>query len=196
MKEAHVSKKPLVYQDAQLRKAWWNLHRTGEYQTAFEVGDPEKLDFLRAVYGELYGELREKHARQQQIVAWGFTILSGGGFISLAISDTSAMEAVIAFSVSLASLTFALTRTIRFLSEDRMSIARQLDRIHQILGAFREDFYCKGTTLFDPIWYGWGFDKRRDVNWQLSKVYQVVLWLLFATDVLILMSKAGLISIF
>ena len=184
--------KPPIHKDVQLRKAWWNLYRTGEYEMAFEIDDTHKLGFLHTVYEGLYRELADKHTRQQQIVAWGLTILSGGGFISLTISDNLALEGAVAFSISLAFLTFALVRTIGILSEDRMSIARQLDRIHQIMGAFKKDFYCRGATLFDPLWSGWGFDEQRDVNWQLSRVYQVVLWVLFVTDVVILMNKAGL----
>lgn len=193
--EGDMGRKTPVHQDAQLREAWWDLYRTGEHETAFDIDDSHKLDFLQTVYNGLYGELADKHAKQQQIVAWGFTLLSGGGFISLTISNPLAVERVIALSISLAFLTFALARTMSFLSEDRMSIARQLDRIHQIMGTFQKDFYCKGTTLFDPVWYGWGFDRERDVNWRLSRIYQVVLWVLFATDVLILMNKAGLVSI-
>jgi hypothetical protein len=191
-----MSEKPPVRQDTQLREAWWDLHQTGEYERPFDIDDGHKQDFLQTVYDALYGELADKHARQQQIVTWGFTILSGGGFISLAILNTLAIGEAIALSIALASLTFALARTLGLLAEDRMSIARQLDRVHQIMGVFEKDFYCKGTTLFDPLWCGWGFDKKRDSNWRLARVYQLVLWVLLATDVLILLNRAGSISIF
>ncbi len=77
-----------------------------------------------------------------------------------------------------------------------MSIARQLDRMHQIMGVFKKDYYAKGLTLFDPIWSGWGFERDRDVNWRLSRTYQIVLWAILITDVLLLLNKAHVISFF
>jgi len=190
-----MSEKLSGLQDDRARKTWWNLRET-EVEITFGIEDSEKFDLLKTVYSSLYSELRDKHARQQQAVAWGFTLLTGGGFVTLAFSNTLSLVGAIVFSVSLAFVTFALTRTISILSADRMSIARQLDRIHQIMGVFRKDFYCRGTTLFDPVWRGWGFDPERDVNARLGKVYQVVLWTVFASDLIVLMDKAGLIELF
>lgn len=161
-----------------------------------EIDNSNKLDFLETVYGELYSELREIHSRQQQVVTWGLTLLTGGGFVTLVLSNTLAVEGSIIFSIALAFLTFALTKTLGFLSEDRMSIARQLDRMHQIMGVFKKDYYAKGLTLFDPIWSGWGFERDRDVNWRLSRTYQIVLWAILITDVLLLLNKAHVISFF
>lgn len=191
-----MTEKLLVHEDARLRETWWKLYESGEYETAFTIDESDKLDILKTLYSSLYSELKDKHSRQQQVVGWGFTILTGGGFFALVLSNALTLVGVIIFSVALAFLTFSVTKTIRFLSEDRMSIARQLDRIHQIMGVFKTDFYCKGTTLFDPVWYGWGFDEERDSNKDLSKIYQLVLWVIFASDVLILVNKAGLIAIF
>ncbi len=191
-----MSKASSLHQNDNTREAWWQIHRTGEYVSLLEADNSDKLDFLKAIYDGLYSELRDIHSRQQQVVAWGFTILTGGGFLTLLLSNSLKIEGATLFSIALALLTFTLTKTIDFLSEDRMSIARQLDRIHQIMGAFAKDTYVKGTTLLDPIWYGWGFDKNNDVNWRLSRIYRVVLWFIFFTDVLILMNKAGVIAIF
>lgn len=192
-----MSKQTLPPQkDPKLRDAWWQLYQSGEYSVLFETTNSDKLDFLKTIYNELYGELRDVHSRQQQIVAWGLTILTGGGFLSLVLADTLSIIGSLLFSIGLGVLTFALTKTIWFLSEDRMSIARQLDRMHQIMGAFTKDFYIRDTTLFDPIWYGWGFEKEYDVNWKLSRTYRVVLWTIFVTDVLILLNKAAVISYF
>lgn len=191
-----MSEKLLFHQDSQMREAWWKIYKTGEYEIPLEINDANKLDFLKTIYGNLYGELRDVHARQQQIVGWGFTILTGGGFITLALSNSVSLVGVIIFSIALTFLTIALTRTLSFMSEDRMSIARQIDRMHQIMGAFKKDFYCKETTLLDPIWYGWGFDKGRDANWDLMRFYQLVLWVILVSDVLVLVNKAGLIALF
>jgi hypothetical protein len=183
------------HHDNKTRDVWWRIHQTGEYLSMLETNNPDKLDFLKTIYNGLYSELRDTHSRQQQVVAWGFTILTGGGFLTLFLSSTLRIEGSVIFSFALALLTFTLTKTINFLSEDRMSIARQLDRIHQIMGAFTKDLYVEDTTLLDPIWYGWGFDKNHDVNWRLSRIYQIVLWCIFALDVLLLIDKAGVISI-
>lgn len=190
-----MDKKLLVHEDDKLRESWCKLYETGEYETVLVIDESDKLDILKAVYGGLYSELRDKHSRQQQIVAWGFTVLTGAGFITLTISNTLSLTGAIIFSIILALLTFVLSRTIRFLSRDRMSIARQLDRIHQIMGIFEKGFYCKDTTLLDPVWYGWGFDKTRDANWKLSGFYQLVLWVIYGLDVLLLINKTGLIAL-
>jgi hypothetical protein len=191
-----MNKNLLINQDSQLQQSWWNFYKTNQYETSFTIDESDKLDILKTLHSSLYGELRDKHSRQQQVVAWGFTILTGGGFITLVISDALSMLGVIIFSISLAFLTFALTRTIGLLSKDRMSIARQLDRIHQVMRVFEEGSYYKGGTLFDPVWYGWGFDEARDANWELSKYYQMVLWIIYVSDVLILLNKAGLVFLF
>lgn len=192
-----ISQKNLLEdKDGQLRKAWWNRQQNGEHEIMLEIDNSNKLDFLETVYSELYSELREIHSRQQQVVTWGLTLLTGGGFVTLVLSNTLAVEGSIIFSIALAFLTFALTKTLGFLSEDRMSIARQLDRMHQIMGVFKKDYYAKGLTLFDPIWSGWGFERDRDVNWRLSRTYQIVLWAILITDVLLLLNKAHVISFF
>lgn len=151
---------------------------------------------MKIIYSNLYSELRDVHARQQQIVTWGITILTGVGFAILSLSSTLKIDGSIIFSIALALLTLALTKTMDFLSEDRMSIARQLDRIHQIIGAFTKDSYVKDTTLLDPIWYGWGFDGNRDSNQRLSQTYKTVIWAIFVADFLILIGKAGIVSFF
>ena len=184
------------HRDNKAREVWWRLHQTGEYLSMLEINNSDKLDFLKTIYNGLYSELRDAHSRQQQVVAWGFTILTGGGFLTLALANTLRLGGSVILAFALALLTFALTKTISFLAEDRMSIARQLDRIHQIMGAFTKDVYVKDTSLLDPVWYGWGFDKNHDVNWRLSRLYQIVLWGIFVTDVMLLMGKAGVISIF
>nr|NJM04758.1 hypothetical protein [Desulfobacula sp.] len=124
------------HQENKTREVWWRIHQTGEYLSMLETNNPDKLDFLKTIYNGLYSELRDVHSRQQQVVAWGFTILTSGGFLTLFLSSTLRIEGGIVFSFVLALLTLTLSQTISFLSEDRMSIARQLDRIHQIMGAF------------------------------------------------------------
>lgn len=167
----------------ELRTKWWQTHQSGNVHTVMSLDDNTKLEFLKMIYQGLYSELQSIHSSQQQIVGWGFAILSGGGFlISTGIGELSWFSAVLLIGV-LGGLTYIATSTLRFLSEDRMSITRQLDRIHQISQAFKADVYAKGTSLFDPIWYGWGFEPKRDVNWKLSKSYQIVLWLIFTIDV-------------
>jgi len=172
------------------RKAWWKIHQDGEFQLEFEIDQSMKPGFLSTIYSGLYSELRDIHSRQQQVVAWGFTLLAGGGFFTLIITNSISLLQSVIFSAILGMLTYILTRTLGFLSEDRMSIARQLDRIHQIMGAFTKDQYVQGTTLFDPVWYGWGFDKKRDVNWRLSQVYRTILWIVFVTDVVLIFIKS------
>ena len=71
-------------------------------------------------------------------------------------------------SILLALFTMVLHQTLFHLSEERMSIARQLDRIHQIMGAFEDGYYYKESTLFDPAWKGFGFDPNRDANYKLT----------------------------
>lgn len=191
-----MSQAPLPHQDDSLRKTWWRLHETAEHIANIEVNNSEKLEFLKMIYTNLYSELREVHTRQQQVVTWGVTILTGVGFAILALSNALKIGGSIIFSIALALLTLILTKTIDFISEDRMSIARQLDRIHQIIGAFTKDFYAKDTTLFDPIWYGWGFDRNRDSNQRLNQIYKMVIWAIFVADFLILIGKAGVVSFF
>lgn len=171
------------------RKAWWKIHQDGEFQLEFEIDQSMKPGFLSTIYSGLYSELRDIHSRQQQVVAWGFTLLAGGGFLTLIITNSISLLQSVIFSAILGMLTYILTRTLGFLSEDRMSIARQLDRIHQIMGVFTKDQYVQGTTLFDPVWYGWGFDKERDVNWRLSQTYKTVLWVVLIIDVILIFIK-------
>jgi len=80
---------------------------------------------------------------------------------------------------------------IRFLSEERMSIARQLDRIHQLIGAFEDGFFYSEGPLFDPVWRGWGLHPKRDTNTRLGRFFTVFLWAAFVGDVFILALLAG-----
>ena len=70
------------------RKAWWKIHDDGEFQLEFDVNQSMKPGFLTTIYSGLYSELRDIHSRQQQVVAWGFTILTGGGFLTLIITNS------------------------------------------------------------------------------------------------------------
>lgn len=191
-----MSQKVLPHQDNGLREAWWGIHRTGECTGVLTVDNADKIGFLKTIYDGLYAELRDIHTRQQQAVAWGMTILTGGGFITLVLSGKPSPLGTVVFSMGLAALTFVITKTLNFLSEDRMSIARQVDRVHLLMGVFMKGYYVVDNTLFDPSWYGWGFEKSRDVNWRLSRLYQIVLWGIFAIDVIVLLNKAELIGIF
>ena len=172
------------------RSMWWQIHETNDLQNELNIDNSIKINFLTTIYNGLYGELRDTHTRQQQVITWGSTVLAGGGLLTLIISNAVSIPQKIIFAIALGLLTFILTRTITFLSEDRMSIARQLDRIHQIMGAFTKDYYVNGTTLLDPIWYGWGFDKDKDINWRLIRIYTYVLWAIFLVDVILLFTKA------
>jgi hypothetical protein len=177
---------------SELRNRWWELHQANNIQSAIELDPSTKLEFLKMIYQGLYAELQSIHSSQQQIVGWGFAILSGGGFLISIGSDQLSWIVVILLIAILGGLTYVATSTIRFLSEDRMSIARQLDRIHQVAQTFKTDVYVRETTLFDPIWHGWGFEPKNDVNWKLARSYQVVLWLIFAIDVALLVNSLGL----
>ena len=181
--------KPAVLSE-EMKEAWWKIHEDGKFQLEFEIDQSMKPGFLSTIYSGLYSELRDIHSRQQQVVAWGFTLLAGGGFFTLIITNSISLVQSVIFSIILGILTYILTETLSFLSKDRMSIARQLDRIHQIMGVFTKDQYVKGTTLFDPVMYGWGFDKERDVNWRLSQIYKIVLWVVFLIDVILIFIKA------
>jgi hypothetical protein len=82
-----------------------------------------------------------------------------------------------------------LHRTILALSTDRMSIARQLDRIHQIFGAFKYGMYCEETSLLTPMYYGWGFEPKFDASHQHARAYAMMLWILCLIDWIILTLK-------
>jgi hypothetical protein len=70
-----------------------------------------------------------------------------------------------------------------------MSIARQLDRIHQIFGAFKYGMYCEKTSLLTPMYYGWGFEPESDTNHRHARAYAVMLWMLCVIDWLIVALK-------
>jgi hypothetical protein len=153
--------------------------------------DADKRGSLSAIYSGLYTELIDKDARQQQAVTWGVTILAGSGLIGVVTGSSSIQPISAVFiGILLALVTGILTRLIRFLSEERMSIARQLDRVHQIMGAFEDGYFYREGALFDPVWRGWGFDPERDANTRIARFFVLFLWAAFAADVFVLLTLA------
>lgn len=158
-------------------KSWWDLRMT-TVSPALAHDDIEKRTNLNLIYAALYAELRDKDSRQQQAVTWGITALAGGGMLTATLKDLQELSGLAAalLAVLLGSLTFVLHKIILSLARDRMSIARQLDRMHELMQVFEPKIYYKESSLFDPVWRGWGFDLKRDVNYRLSKLLLAVLW--------------------
>jgi hypothetical protein len=175
------------------RDIWWKLQQQS-LSRSIDVSDADKRSFLGTVSNALYAELRDKDSRQQQAVTWGVTILAGGGLLSATLKDVQQLSlvTVLPLATILGLLTWVLDRIILSLAEDRMSIARQLDRVHEVLGVFDEGYYYGESSLFDPIWRGWGFDTKRDANYQHSQKFRVVIWIAYAFVILLL---AGAIAV-
>ena len=175
------------------RKVWGDCKDASSLQRCFRE---DKQTLLTTIYSALYGELRDKDGRQQQAVTWGLTILTGSGLAGMFTGSPKLSKSVaVMLCVLLALFTLVLHRTLFFLSEERMSIARQLDRIHQIMGAFEDGYYYKESTLFDPVWKGFGFDPVRDANYTLTQFFVTVLWIAFVVAVLVLFYQAGIIQL-
>lgn len=171
------------------RMAWWE-------QQGRSLGNPPEdkerdKSYLLAIYSALYAELRDKDARQQQAVTWGITILAGGGLMGSLLKEGpfAVQTAMLAVAV-LGLLAWVLSSIVLALAEDRMSIARQLDRIHELMGVFDAGRYYPAASLFDPVWRGWGFDRQRDVNYHHSKRFAVVIWIVFTLDAALLIVSA------
>ena len=163
------------------RKIWWDAKDASSLQRCFR---DDKQTLLTTIYSTLYGELRDKDGRQQQAVTWGLTILTGSSLIGMLTGPRLSPSVAALLCVLLALLTVVLHQTLFHLSAERMSIARQLDRIHQIMGAFEDGYYYKESTLFDPVWKGFGFDPDRDANYKLTWFFVKVLWIALVVAVL------------
>ena len=148
-----------------------------------------KPGYLSTIYNQLYSELREKEKNQQQLVTWALSILTGTGFFSLILKTKSDTISTIVFALMLIVVTWILCKGIQALVADRMSIGRQLDRIHRIMGGFTKGYYYSHSTLFEPSWYGWGFEPDRDSNFQLGIKYKFLLWILCIFNILLLFTK-------
>jgi hypothetical protein len=173
-------------------KIWWDAKDVSSLQRCF-INDKQTL--LTTIYSTLYGELRDKDGRQQQAVTWGLTILTGSSLTGMLAGPTLSPSVAAMFCVLLALFTLVLHQTLFHLSTERMSIARQLDRIHQIMGAFEDGYYYKESTLFDPAWKGFGFDRDRDENYTLTWFFVKVLWIAFIVAVLVLFRLARIIPL-
>ena len=167
--------------------SWWDLQKRSLTQTV-EMNDVDKRSFLNLIYPALYAELRDKDSRQQQAVTWGVTILTGGGILSAALKDAQqlSLTTTLFLIALLGVLAWVLDRIVQSLADDRMSIARQLDRIHEVIGVFDSGYYYSEGSLFDPTWRGWGFDPARDVNYQHSQKFRAIIWVAFVLDALVL----------
>jgi hypothetical protein len=178
-------------QDARKKAAihWLGMQTHGVLPAIAETefDGKNKIAILTTVYNALYSELRDKDGRLQQVVSWGFTLLSGAGIFALQSLPTPktmlpAVSIVIGAQLMLGLVGVWLSWTIRALSTDRMSIARQLDRIHQVFGVFKYGMYCQDTTLFSPMYYGWGLNAKFDANHGHARAYTTMLLILCVID--------------
>ena len=178
------------HEDKDLRREWFDIW-SQNIDIAAE-GEETKSTFLGAIYAQLYSELRDKERNQQQLVTWALTILTSSGLFSMLLTEEGDLFPAAVFSFMLLGATWILTDGIRALVDDRMSIGRQLDRIHRIMGGFTKGYYYAESMLFDPIWYGWGFEPERDSNVLLGRRYRALIWALCVFDIVIVFSKSAM----
>jgi hypothetical protein len=69
-----------------------------------------------------------------------------------------------------------------------MSIARQVDRVHRVMGAFSKGYYYEESMLLDPRWYGWGFEPGNVSNVALGRKYTLLIWSLCGLDIATILS--------
>lgn len=118
------------------RKQWYEL-KEDKIRPNFEK-DSLKSEFITVIYSQLYSEVREKEKSQQQLVTWSITMLTGSSFVSLISKLHENNLAIFILILVLLLGTWILTSGIISLAKDRMSIGRQLDRIHKVMETFKK----------------------------------------------------------
>lgn len=186
-------------------QAWSNLGAEFSLNTKWADDNVSaKQAFLIAMYNNLYSELRDKDTRVVQVVAWGITGLSAT--ILTTLLSASSGPAITTYGARiLTGVVIGFTLTLGLLgyhiANDRAAIARQLNRMHQVMLAFTPGAYYGGntfpyTTIFNPSWQGWGHKKFRDANTLVGLIYGVLLVAVAIAAILLIWGREGDLEIF
>ncbi|MDV6375897.1 hypothetical protein [Deinococcus arenicola] len=178
--------------------SWLDMGTQEDPGTEYSLDDSgARQAALFVMYNALYAELRDKDTRTKDVVTWGVTGLTGSVFLG-ALSNYKDLTHTGSNAQILAVVVFCgvLCLTIIRLAEDRASIARILNRMHQVMGVFKNGVYVKNSTLFPPNWRGWGHNTWRDeVYWQ-SRIYVILLILIALAAIAMVLGLSDRISIF
>ena len=150
-------------------------------------GDPaHRKDYLLAIYQQLYGELRAREQQERQWTTWTFSLLTLaavlGADLKKAVDFPAAYFVFAALTLFTALSTYSVWDNVR----GKIDIMQNIDRMHQVMGAFTKGCYYESSSLLQPSWYGWGFYQGASHR-RFARYCILAMWLMVALDAAVLL---------